>query len=110
MGVPAAHEACLAIQACTKLYNPDECFGYVMLPNVDQTSQVKCCVKMTFKSKLPAEQLWETSVKAFNLGISDILSMSKWVAVLVMTWNLQAGKRLVLAGSRVVVVRQVELR
>ena len=70
-------------------YDPDKCFGYVFLLGEDQKNLVKCCVKMTFKSKLPADHLWQTSVKAFNLGIDDVFAMSKWIAVLVMTWNLQ---------------------
>ena len=77
------------VQACTKPYDPNDCFGYVFLPNEDLTSQVKSCVKMTFRAELPAQTLFTLGMKEYSLGISDVENICKWVAILVMTWNFQ---------------------
>lgn len=79
-------------EKCTKPYDPKTCSGYVFVngPTPYNTSSVKCCIEMEVQLVRPqTDDLWTSSIQAFSLQIEDVFEMSKWIAILVMTWSLQ---------------------
>ena len=79
-------------EKCTKPYDPKTCSGYVFVngPTPYNSSSVKCCIEMEVQLVRPrSDDLWTSSIQAFSLSVEDVFEMSKWIAILVMTWSLQ---------------------
>ena len=80
-------------QECTKPYDNETCWGYVDLPvkySMEySSSSIQCCVEVTWKLSFPNTRLMTLLGDDYDLGLTDILGLLKWVAVLVMTWSIQ---------------------
>lgn len=77
---------------CEKAYNQDECIGWTLLPVDYGGTPVKCCVESKTVLERATSDVFFCNflgLAELSLRISDVFDLSRWVAVIGMTWSFQ---------------------
>ena len=87
---------------CEKAYDPEECVGWTLLPVDYGGTPVKCCVESkTVLQRVTSDVFLSNllGLEEMSLRISDVFDLSRWVAVIAMTWSFQNAPFLVSSRS-----------